>query len=175
MKKVLLFISLFLTFFFGFLPRAYALEGLSIGGHVGHVALTSDLNRTYNQTIGFGVDLGLTVNSYVDVLFQSQFSSHSGGRDGLKIFSETLGANTHLFQLNDFDFTAQFGPGFYFYNQNSVSDSKFGLHFGVGADVLAGDHLRVGLDWRYHVVFSSGLSLNYWTTMMRLSYVFTDL
>lgn len=175
MRKTLLGIGLFCSVFFSYIPSAYALDGVNVGARVGHFAMGGDLHKVYDHALGFGLDLGFAVNSAIDVLFQSQFSSHKGGVDGLKIFSETLGASMHIFQFADFDVTAQFGPGFYFYKTAPTTDTKFGLHFGAGGDVLAGDHVRVGLDWRYNFVFSSGPSLDYWSTMMRVSYLFSEM
>lgn len=174
MKKILITTGLFFTMYLGFAPSAYGLDGLNLGARVGHMGLGSELHSTYDHALGFGLDLGFAVNSVVDVLFQSQMASHSGGVNGLKIYAETLAANMHMFQLNDFDFTAQFGPGFYFY-KTAITDTRFGLNFGLGTDVLAGEHVRVGLDWRYNFVFGSGPSLDYWATMMRVSYLFTDM
>lgn len=174
MKKILLKFGLFLTLYVSYIPNAFALDGLSLGGRVGYAGLGGGLEGSYDHGLGFGLDLGFAVNSVVDVLFQSQMSSHARSGD-LKIFSETLGANMHFFQLNDFDFTAQFGPGFYFYKNALTTDTKFGLNFGVGADVIASDHLRIGLDWRYNFIFGSGPSLDYWTTMLRVTYLFFEI
>lgn len=177
MRKYILkkwfYLALTLIAFFSFMPSAFAVEGVYLGGHVGHVALSGGIKTTHSNTIGFGVDLGLQVNPGLDVLLQSQFSSHSGTPESLKLFANTLDANIHFFQANDFDFTLQAGPGFYSFSGGSVSETKFGLNFGVGADIIADESLRVGLDWRYHVLLGTlGSEYNYWSTMMRIGYWF---
>src|SRR5688572_21352720 len=102
MKKLLLLLVVFVGLYFSALPKAFAAaEGFYLGGQVGHVGLTDGLRRSYNNAIGFGLDLGIRTNPMLDIIFSSQYSSHAGGGTGLKILSETLSANLHFFQVND--------------------------------------------------------------------------
>lgn len=153
-----------------------ALDGFYLGGEIGHVALTGKTAPTYSNTIGFGVDLGFRANPLLDIMFSSQYSSHSGGANGLSVYAETLAASFHFLEANDFDCSLGAGPGFYFFNYSGKTDTMFGLNFGPNVDVKAGDNLRLGLGLRYHVVFSKDTDIgdNIWNIMMRVGYTFGD-
>jgi len=143
-----------------------AVDGLYIGGQVGQVLLQGNTKTFHNDAIGFGVDIGIRTQSYLDVTFQSQMSSHS---NDLKIYSETLGANVH-FGGADFDFTLGMGPGAYILKSSLASSTYFGLHGAAGADVMVSDEIRIGLQGRYHFLFDEGD--DYWTVMARMGYQF---
>lgn len=153
---------------------AFPLDGFYLGGQIGHVALTGKTSPTYNNTIGFALDLGFRTNPLLDVLFSSQYSSHIGGGNGLSLYSETLGANFHVIDVNDFDVSLGAGPGFYFFKYAAKTDTLFGIHGGSNVDVKAGDNLRIGLGLRYHTLFRKDADLgdNFWTLMMRVGYQF---
>lgn len=156
----------------------YAIEGLYLGVQGGQVQLLGTTKDLHDNAIGFGVDIGLRTQSYLDVMFQSQMSTHTGytsstkitkGTD-LKIYSQTLGANFH-FGTTDFDFTLGGGPGVYFIN-SGTSNTYFGLHVAGGADVAVSDEIRVGLQARYHFLFKQELKDDYWSIMARIGYQF---
>lgn len=172
MKKITLILLAFL------ITPVFALEGLYLGVQGGQVQLLGNTKDLHDNAIGFGVDLGLRTQSYLDVMFQSQMSSHTGytttakttkGTD-LKIYSQTLGANVH-FGSSDFDFTLGGGPGVYFIN-SATSNTYFGLHLAGGADVVVSDEIRVGLQARYHFLFKQELKDDYWSIMARIGYQF---
>lgn len=152
-------------------PPAEALDGLYLGGEVGHVALTGDNALNRNNTIGFAVDLGVKVNPLLDLDLQFLRSSHSGGPNGLTIYAQTIAANFHFFEVNDFDLSFGGGPGFYFYN-TSTTNSAFGLNAGLNLDVVVEEQIRVGLGFKYHAVFGNS-SVDLWTTMLRVGYIFS--
>ncbi len=153
---------------------AFPLDGFYLGGQIGHAALTGKTAPTYNNTIGFAIDLGFRTNPLLDVLFSSQYSSHIGGANGLSLYSETLGANFHIIDVNDFDVTLGAGPGFYFFKYDNKTDTLFGIQTGSNVDVKAGDNLRIGLGLRYHTLFRKDADIgdNFWTIMMRVGYQF---
>jgi hypothetical protein len=153
-----------------------AFDGFYVGGQVGHVGLSGNLTKAplnYSNTIGFGVDLGFRTNSMLDVIFNSQYSSHSN-TGGIKIFSETLEANYHIWEINDFDFIVGGGPGFYIFNTPSTSNTQFGLHLNSAVDVKATEQLRVGLGFRWHWIFGNTGGDDFYTVMLRFGYYFGD-
>lgn len=153
-----------------------AVEGFYLGGQIGHIGLTGKTSPTYNNTIGFGLDLGFRANPLLDIMFSSQYSSHSGGADGLSLYAETLAASFHILEANDFDWSLGAGPGFYFFKYAVKTESMFGLNMGTNVDVKAGDNLKLGLGLRYHLVFRKDADVgdNIWTIMMRVGYTFGD-
>lgn len=157
-----------------FTPRAFPIDAFYIGGQVGHVGLTGDAAKTYSNTIGFGVDLGVRTNPLLDLVFQFQRSGHSGGGNGLTLYSQTIAADFHFWEFNDFEFTLGGGPGFYFFATDPKTDTNFGLNVGTNVDVIVDEHVRVGLGWRFHGIFAGTGSLgsSYWTAMMRVGYLF---
>jgi len=162
--------------FLSFSGRALAIDGIYLGGQLGHVALTGDAKRNFNNAIGFGADVGFRTSGLFDLIFGFQTSSHGGtaaaGGD-LRLTSTTLNADFRLIPGGDFDITAGAGPGLYFFSQGGASETKFGINFGAAVDVNVDDALKVGLGPRYHVVFSSGPgSSSYWTIMARVGYLF---
>ncbi|MFM8269509.1 MAG: outer membrane beta-barrel protein [Pseudomonadota bacterium] len=156
----------------------YAIEGLYLGLQAGQVQLAGSAKELNDNAIGFGLDLGIKTQSYLDVMFQSQISSHTGYTTAskttpgtnLKIYSQTLGANFH-FGNPDFDFSLGGGPGLYFVNSVN-SNSYFGLHIAGGADVLVSDEIRLGLQARYHFLFQPQKRDDYWSIMARAGYQF---
>lgn len=158
---------------------AQAIDGFYLGGQLGHVGLTEPTSRTYSNTIGFGIDLGVRTNPLLDLVFSFQRSGHSGGGpDGLTLYSQTVSADFHFGEFNDFEFSLGAGPGFYFFKTNAVTESKFGVNAGSQIDVLVDEHLRIGLGARYHAVFAGSdpgrTAASYWTVMMRLGYLFSS-
>ncbi|NBX82068.1 hypothetical protein EBQ90_03150 [bacterium] len=172
MKKIILFLLLVAV------SPCFSIEGLYVGVQGGQVQLLGTTKDFHDNAIGFGVDIGIRTQSYLDVTFQSQMSSHTGytnlaktvkGTD-LKIYSQTLGANVH-FGNSDFDFTLGGGPGAYIINAVN-SNTYFGLHLAGGADVVVSDQIRLGLQGRYHFLFKQELKDDYWTIMARIGYQF---
>lgn len=149
--------------------RARAVDGVYVGAQVGNVSFTG--NSGLGSAIGFGGDLGLRANPLLDVVYHLQYSSHSGGLAGVKLWSNTLTADFHVLQVNDFDFAILGGPGFYTFSFPGTSQTNFGLNFGANGDVVFDESLRVGIGFRYHVVMGDNTS-NYWTLMARAGYLF---
>lgn len=171
MKKILVSFFLLVSPLFG-------IEGFYIGAQGGQVQLLGNTKDLHDNAIGFGLDIGLRTQSYLDVMFQSQISTHTGytstaktiQTQSLKIYSQTLGANIH-FGTTDFDFTLGGGPGAYILNSVS-SNTYFGLHLAGGADVIVSDKIRLGLQTRYHFLFKQELRDDYWSIMARIGYQF---
>jgi len=171
MKKIFFLLFLFVT-------PLFAIEGFYLGVQGGQVQLLGKTRDLHDGAIGFGLDIGLRTQSYLDVMFQSQMSTHAGYTNSakttkandLKIYSQTLGANIH-FGTTDFDFTLGGGPGAYIINSAS-SHTYFGLHLAGGADVVVSDKIRLGLQTRYHFLFKQELHDDYWSIMARIGYQF---
>jgi len=154
----------------GFTKASYGVDAFYLGGDIGYVNLTGRTAALYNHTIGFGLDFGFRTGANVDLTLGLGASSHSGS-GGLTLFSPTLSADIMLAEINDFEFLVGGGPGFYFFKDLVTTESKFGLNFGgVGNVVL--DNIRIGLGYRYHMIFNGTTSDNYWTLMMRFGYLF---
>ena len=149
---------------------ANAVDAFYVGGQVGHVSSPVD---TKSNAIGFGIDLGVRTNPLLDLVFQAQRSSHSGGT-GISLTSTVVSADFHFWEFNDFEFSLGGGPGFYFIGDSASTTSNFGLHVGSNVDVVVDDSVRVGLGLRYHGVFNSGAGRSYWTAMMRIGYLFSS-
>lgn len=161
MIRIFLVISLFAA-----ISQA-AVDGLYLGAQVGQVGLTGTSQTLHNNAIGFGVDIGFRTLSSVDIIFQSQMSSHS---NDLKLYSQTLGANVRL-EIPDFEISVGLGPGFYTFSQAS-SNTYFGVHWDVAGDVVVTDTLRLGLGFRYHSLFGDVGADDFWSVMMRVGYLF---
>jgi len=146
----------------------FAIDAVYLGGQVGYVSLTGDPAKNFPNAIGFGADLGLRTNAFVDIVLSFQTSSHSG----LTAYAPFLSADIHLGQLHDFDFIVGAGPGFYFFKTSSGTDSNFGINVGGAIDAVVDDSIRIGLGSRYHAVFNGNRGGSYWTVMMRLGYLF---
>lgn len=154
--------------------QGYAIEGVYVGGQIGHVGMTGRTATTYSNTIGFGVDLGLRTNNVLDLTAAFQTSAHSGGA-GMNLMSFLLTADYKFAEANDFEFFLSGGPGFYFFKTAALTDTKFGLNFGAIGNVMADENIRVGLAARYHLVFSSSAATtgdSYYSIMLRFGYVF---
>ncbi len=171
MKIKLLITSLLLA-----CATAFPLDGLYLGAQLGHVALTGKASPLYSNTIGFAVDLGFRTNAILDVLFSSQYSSHMGGGNGVSVYAETIGANFHVLEANDFDLSLGGGPGFYFFKYALKTETIFGLNTSANIDVKVTEHVRIGLGLRYHIVFTKDQDIgdNLWTVMMRMGYLFGE-
>jgi len=166
MRKLLVSLAFLGTLVLSNAP-ANAVDAFYLGGQIGHVSSPVD---TFNNAIGFGIDIGVRTNPLLDLVLQTQRSSHAGGA-GISLLSTVVSADFHFWEFNDFEFSLGGGPGFYFINSTTTS-SNFGLHVGSNVDVVVDDSLRVGLGLRYHGVFNSGAGRSYWTAMMRVGYLF---
>ncbi len=149
---------------------APAIEGIYVGGEVGNVGLSGTLGQTYTNAIGFGIDLGVKTNSYLDILFHLATSSHSGA-GGLNIYSQTVTGNFHIFEFADIEFTLGLGPGFYFFKTPGITNSSFGINAGGDLNARVDDNIRIGLGGRWNGVFGQGTG-NYITFMMNVGYWF---
>lgn len=152
---------LLLTVVLGWGITGLALDGFYLGGRIGQVELSGS-----DGSIGYGLDIGARANSYIDGIIQISSSSHG---NNLTLTSIVPSAEIQLGRVNDFGFTLGLGPGFYFFKQTGISTSEFGLHGSVGGDLWMEDTLRIGVEWRYHSIFSSS---NLWHAMMRVGYLF---
>lgn len=148
--------------------QADALDGVYIGGRLGHVGLTGNLKAANGNALGYGVDLGLRTNSFLDVTVSLTRSSHNA----LTLTSLCVSADLELIPLGDFAFYLGLGPGFYFYRVASDTATKFGIHGGFGGDLFIEDNIRLGLGVRWHGVFSENVGDSFWTAMFRFGYVF---
>lgn len=154
----------------------FAIEGLYFGAQAGQVQLRGETQTFHDNAIGFGIDIGIRTQSYLDVMFQSQLSTHDGytsaskttKSNSLKIYSQTLAANVH-FGNTDFDFTLGGGPGAYIMSAQQTN-TYFGLHLDGGSDIIISDQFRVGLQGRYHFLFKQELRDDYWSIMARIGY-----
>jgi len=171
MKRVLFWFSAFL---FLVSTQGYALDGIYVGGNIGHVGMSGRTAATFSNTIGFGVDLGLRANPVLDVTAAFQASSHSGGA-GMSLLNFMLTADYKFAEMNDFEFFLTGGPGFYFFKTVAATDSKFGLNIGTTGNVMVDENIRVGLNFRYHFIFNSAAGVsgdNYYSVMLRFGYFF---
>jgi hypothetical protein len=158
---------IFLVFFLVTSLGRAAIDGLYLGAQVGQVGLTGSNQNLHGNSIGAGLDLGFRTLSNVEILFQSQLSSHSSN---LKLYSQTLGANLRL-EIPDFEILLGLGPGFYTFSK-ATSNTYFGVHWDVAGDVVVTEALRLGLGFRYHSLFGETGADDYWSVMMRFGYLF---
>ena len=164
MMRLFVFIAFFLV------SSSHALDGIYLGGQVGQLGLTGTLQTVSGNALGFGLDLGFKTGLLWDITFSSQMSSHTGGAQTLKLYSQTLAMNLHA-DLGEFDLSAGVGPGFYTFSR-ATSNTYFGLHLDAAGDVVLSDHLRTGLGFRYHALFGDVGADDFWSVMMRLGYLF---
>lgn len=165
-KFLFVFAALFL-----FSARSQAIDSIYLGAQLGHVGLGGNAGSKFSNAIGFGLDLGIRTNPTLDVIFHLQTSSHSNN-GGLNLYSQFISADWHLFEFNDFDFFATGGPGFYFFKDSVVTNSNFGLNLGAGVDIIIDEALRLGINGRYHSIFSATNGGSYFTFMMKFGYLF---
>ena len=147
-----------------------ALDGVYLGAQVGQVGLTGPSQNASGNALGFGVDLGFKTGALWDLTFSSQMSSHTGGTQSLKLYSQTLGVGFHV-EVAEVDLSAGLGPGFYTFSRGT-SNTYFGIHWDAAGDVVLSDNLRTGLGFRYHSLFGESGADDYWSVMMRLGYIF---
>lgn len=150
---------------------AWAIDGIYLGGELGYVNLSGNTS-IYSNALGFDVDLGIKTNPILDINFQFGYSSHSGGA-GLTLYHPTASANLHVYQMNDFDLSLGLGPGFYFFKTGAITESDFGLNFGVAGDVVVEEAVHVGIGWQWHKVFGGTIGDNFWDLTMRVGYFFS--
>lgn len=149
---------------------AVALEGIFLGAQLGHVSISGTIGQRHSSSLGFGLDLGLKTSPLLDIMFRLQTSSHSNN-GGLNIYSQTISADFHVFEVDDFEFSFGLGPGFYFYKFTPVTNSHFGINLGLNADVKIEEAMRLGLGFRRHFVMGSTAD-SYMAIMMRFGYWF---
>lgn len=168
---------LVLGLFFG-ASHAVAIEGMYVGGELGHFAYTGESRSNFNNTIGFGGNLGFRTSALIDLMLGFQYSSFGVTPstvfgESLTLFSTTATAEFHVGQVYDFDLILGLGPGLYFPASGASSDTKFGINFGGAVDLLVDDNLRVGVGIKAHNVFAStALFSNYWAITARVGYFF---
>jgi hypothetical protein len=153
-----------------FSAPAFSLESVYVGGQFGQVFLTGGATSHANA-LGFGADLGFRTNPVLDVVFRTQFSSHTGG-GGLSLWANTLSADFLVSNFYDIEWFIGAGPGFYQFASTATS-GRFGLHAETHADLAVTEMLKVGLGMRYHAVFSPAADEgSFFTVMMRLGFSF---
>jgi hypothetical protein len=148
-----------LIFVFLFSLPALGIDGLHIGGHIGQVGLTGRTKaapNSHGNAIGYGVELGVKTNAFIDALDLSSL-----------LFSAELA----LGSASDFGFSLGIGPGFYFFKQGATTETNFGIHGSFGGDLWLSDALRAGIVARWNGVFSGTVGDNYWTIMLRVGYL----
>lgn len=148
----------------------FAIDGLYVGGQLGHIGLTGRV-QNFSNALGVGADLGVRINSYLDVMGRFGYSSHSGGR-GLTLYHPTFSADFHFYEMNDFDLSVGLGPGFYCFKNGDTKENDFGLNFGLNADVVVDEALRLGIGYRWHSIFGANIGDHFWALTMRVGYFF---
>lgn len=156
----------------GAAPRAVALEGFYLGGSVGYVGLTGN-GKIFDNGLGFGADIGAKVNSYVNLLYHFQYSSHKNFGD-LQNFANFLTADFQLVQMNDIFWSIGGGPGLYLLKAGGTTNTNFGLNASTDVGLNIDEKFRVGVGFRYHVIFSPTVGDNYYTIMASVGYTFGD-
>jgi hypothetical protein len=153
-------------------PALCSTDGLYVGAEVGDVGLTGNTGLAFKNALGFGGDVGLRANSFLDVVARGMNSSHSAvlGGPSLSLTSATVSADVRVLDIESIEVALGLGPGFYFLDNAGVSSSKFGLNYGANADAVISDAVHIGITARYHQVFSSD---DYWMVGMRVGYFFS--
>jgi hypothetical protein len=153
-------------------PLALATDGLYLGAEVGDVGLTGNTGLAFKNALGFGADIGLRANPFIDVVARGMYSSHSPqlGGQSLSLTSTTVSADVRVLEVESIEVALGLGPGFYFLGAAGNSSSKFGLNYGANVDAVLNEALHIGIAARYHQVFSSD---DYWMVGMRLGYFFS--
>lgn len=147
----------------------YAVDGYYLGLSAGHTAITGKSSGGRSNGLGLNLEASIRANPILDVALNVHYSPHGGG---LTLWGEYISANIHILEANDFDITVGAGPGFYTF-KTADSETLFGLHGGAAADLMLGDHIRLGLGARFHGVFSGkDTGDNFGTIMARIGYFF---
>lgn len=177
MKKLSLVGLLFAGLTLG-ASSASAVEGFYLGGQLGHFSFTGESRSNFNNSIGFGGDIGFRANPLVDLVLGVQYSTYKAIgviASNLNLLTGTMTAEFHLGRLADFDFTIGAGPGLYFADVAGANTTKFGINFGGAADLLVDDHFKVGVGIKAHNIFATTNAFsNYWTITMRAGYMFGE-
>ncbi len=161
-KFIFLIISIFSSF-------TFAVDGYYLGLAAGHTTITGKSNGGRSNSIGLNLEASIRANPILDVALNVHYSPHAGG---LTLWGEYISANFHVLEANDFDITVGAGPGFYTF-KTADSETLFGLHAGGAADLMLGDHLRLGISARIHGIFAAkDTGDNFGTIMARIGYFF---
>ncbi len=159
-----------LLIFISFAQVAMAkMDGLYAGVRGGHVGLIDTAKTAYGDAIGYGMDFGIRPQPFLDLLCQFTQSIHPSG---LRMTSAFVSADVRMIETGDVDFILSLGPGFYMSNRTGSSNTKFGIHGGFGGDIWIENVVRLGMEVRWHGVFSRDIADNYWTVMVRSGYLF---
>ncbi|MBS1982916.1 MAG: hypothetical protein JST16_01985 [Bdellovibrionales bacterium] len=128
-----------------------------VGGHVGAVGSDSD------SKIGYGVHLGSDPSGLA--AFQIDFTT--APFDGGTYFSSSPAVVIYPVNYEEFKLGVMAGAGFY---KLPVVSTKFGLNAGVTGDFKLAKEFSVGMEARYHEIFST--DNNVWTVFLTLRYHF---
>ena len=151
--------------------QGLASDQFFIGGEVGHVGVRD--NQPISNAIGYGVDIGVPANSYLDLMFRVHYSFHDGVTGlGTKLVQASVAAVGNLVDYGDFRVSVEGGPGFYFFDTGVGKEEKFGVHAGLNGDVILQDRFLLGLSGRLHWILDQNLvAFNQVAVMMRAGFL----
>ncbi len=150
---------------------AFPLESIYVGGQFGQVFLTGNASTAHTNALGYGLDLGFRTNPILDVVIRTQLSTHAG-TTSLTLWANTLSADFLVTNFYDVELFMGAGPGFYQF-ASTPTTALFGLHAETYGDLMVSDSFKVGLGFRYHLVFNAGAQEgNFFTVMMRTGFTF---
>lgn len=145
---------------------SHAIDGVYLGGRLGQFGLTGTNKTLHGSAIGYGIDLGIRSNAFMDAMIQYSSSSHRALNLSSLLFTAELG----LGDASEFGFSLGIGPGFYFFDRIGVKNTYFGIHGSLAGDMYLSDALKAGMVFRWNGVFNPGD--NYLSLMLRVGYLF---
>jgi hypothetical protein len=136
--------------------RAWS-QNIIVGGHAGALA------RGAESTIAYGAHVNVNPFGWAAFHVDTTFANFSGGRF---YFSTSPAMVYYPVNFDEFRLGVLGGPGFY---KISGVDTKFGVHAGLQALFSVIPQFTVGMESRYHALFSSP---SVWNVFLTAGYNF---
>lgn len=145
------------------LAAAFAVDAsaaqFKLGGHVGALG-TTGIGSSSN--IGYGVHFGVNPYGFAAFQIDATFAPLTGGT----YFSSSPAIILYLVDHEELKFGLLGGAGFYKF---PGADMKFGLNTGASGEFALAENFTVGMETRYHPVFSSE---DVWSVFVTLGFRF---
>ena len=172
MKRIAILVLSLAVLGVGTAPRALALDGFYLGGHVGAVGPLGS-GGNFNSGFGGGIELGFFANPIVELRARGLFSSMGGTAPApaVRLIAGTLSGEFHILDVSDIELVIGAGPGFYSFN-NGTSESVFGLQGGLELVMKLDEGIRIGFGFRAHAPLSATIGSTLFTALVSIGYQF---
>ena len=175
MKKQSIILGALILFSFALFSPAHAESNLYAGLQLGPEFLTDDDDNSLDDAFAFGVYGGFRFDRQLALEASLTTASHDGdGHYELDVTSLLFGPRLSGQINRNMNIYGGVGLGIYFLDYEwgpyDDSDTEPGMYLGGGIEFPLQNNIKVGMDFKYHVIFDNEIDTDLMTLLLRVGF-----